>query len=534
MIRDCDRLEHEPHDLLVIGGGIYGAWTAYDAALRGLRVALIEKGDWASGTSSASTKLIHGGLRYLEQARFGLVRKALTERRLLATLGPHRVKPMQFLVPLYNEGRIGARRLRLGLWLYDRLAGEGQHTNLRPECVRDAYPFLRGETLGGGCTYRDCQTDDAQFTLEVVWGAQQAGATVANYVEASELLVSKNRVTGAVLRDHRSERSFEVHAAITILTTGPWASRMMIDSRPAAPLRTTKGVHLILPALPTDDAMLFTARQDGRVFFIIPWYNRSLLGTTDTDYAGDPDDVRIDDRDIEYLLEEANGYCDAPQWDRSRVLGAFAGVRALKDDPGRAPSSVSRKWNLESPREGLLVSVGGKYTSARAEAATIVQRALRNVGRNAGGSSPTRTKPFPWAPPRPVDRWVSELTEAGARRGLDRSTAELMCERYGARCADLHTLIGQTPSLAKRIHPELPFCRAELVYGVTETMALTLEDLLRRRTPVLILAPARRDVLEATASLVTPLLGWSEGQRRAEVSRTLTLHPPGLASQTAP
>ncbi len=524
MKRDLNRLNSGPFDVLVIGGGIYGAWTAYDAALRGLDVALIEKSDWASGTSSASTKLIHGGLRYLEQLHFGLVRRSLEERRRLALLGPHRVTPLRFLIPVYRDSRVGRLRLRTGLWLYDRLAGKkhpiGRHQSLTRDQVMTRHSYIKGDGLTGGLTYGDGQTDDAQFTLEIVEGASAAGAATANYVKATRLLKSGHKVTGATVVDTISGDSFEITASVVVNTTGMWPPALGSEQARAPRLSMSKGVHLVLPPLPAKDAMLITARRDNRVFFVIPWYGMTLLGTTDADYYGNLDDVRVDDNEIDYLLEEAAAVIREPQWSRSMIEGMFAGVRALKYEPGKPPSSVTREWVLESPLDRLLVSIGGKYTSARYESAVIVDRVIEWLGRKPG-PSPTSHRRFPWAPREHFPKWQSGACRTGERLGMDPETAETSTYRHGIALSTIHDLIRERPDLAQRLDPRLPFSRAEIVLGARDRMALTLEDLLRRRTPILILSHVRREVLEDTAALTSPILGWDAQRREQEITSIL-------------
>ena len=378
MKRDFGKLRDGPFDLLVIGGGIYGASIANDASLRGLKVALVEKSDWGSGTSSASSKLIHGGLRYLEHLELGLVRKALRERRLLASLAPHRIRPLRFLIPVYRGDRVGRWRFKLGLWLYDRLAGSGQpvapHRSLRRTELLREHPALEATGLRGGFTYGDCATDDSRMTLEVTWGAARAGAVAVNHAEAM-LLRDGERVIGAVVRDELHGETTEVHAALTVGAAGAWSGHFH-----PVPVRTTKGVHLVLPALPDDHAYLLTAPSDGRVFFMIPWYGRTLVGTTDTDYQGSQDELEVSDEDVDYLLALANHFLGDRQWSAADILGSFSGLRVMRYHPDKSPSDLSRDWALEEPVQGLVIPVGGKLTSARADAAAAVDRIVEILG----------------------------------------------------------------------------------------------------------------------------------------------------------
>ncbi|MFQ5511370.1 MAG: FAD-dependent oxidoreductase [Candidatus Krumholzibacteriia bacterium] len=519
MIRDGGRLAGA-FDVLVVGGGIYGAWTAYDAALRGLRVAIIDKGDWGSGTSSASSKLIHGGLRYLEQLRLGLVRRSLDERRRLATLAPHRVLPLRFLIPVYRGGRAGSFRLKLGLTLYDALAGKHQpvaaHRVMDRAAVLEAFPFLEPNGLRAGFTYGDCGMDDHRFVLEIIAGAVDAGAVAVNYAEALELLADGGGVAGAVVRDVPANQTMEVRAGMVVNAAGPWAPSLGVNSAPAASVRLIKGVHLVMPPLPTPDAMLIMTRG-GRVFFLIPWYGRTLLGTTDTDYIGDPDRVHVEEADVAYLLDEVNRVLGSVSWTPSDVLAGFAGIRALRKRHGGPAHLVSREWSLEQPARGYLVSVGGKFTSARADAACIVDRVSRALGREAG-SSTTGSRPFPWSPGRDhYDVWRNIALNEAARAGLDADTAAAAIGRFGTSIANLLTRIESGPALAERLVPDAPFCKAEVIHAAEHEMVLHLDDLLRRRLPLLILARIDRRTLEEAAALAAPVLGWSAERCRVEV-----------------
>ena len=520
MHRDSESLAAGTFDLLVIGGGIYGAWTAYDAALRGLKVAVIDKGDWASGTSSASSKLIHGGLRYLEQFRFGLVRRSLAERRLLFELAPHRVRPLRFLIPVYKDSRAGSFKLKLGLTLYDILSGKNQpvapHDALSRRQVIDGYPFLNPNGLRAGFTYGDCQMDDHRFVLEIIAGAIGAGAVAVNYAEAHELVNHNGRVTGARVRDHLTDRSIEVRASIVVNAAGPWTRQFRVDAKPAADVRLIKGVHLVLPALPTDDALLVTTRR-GRVFFVIPWYGKTLLGTTDTDFTGDPDQVRVEAADVDYLLDEAHRVLESPAWKADDILARFAGVRTLRKRHGGPAHLVSREWSLEAPGRGYLVSVGGKFTSARADAACIVDRVFGMLDKSPVRSQ-TNKLPFPWSPGETdYGVWRNIAVSEALRSGLDADTANAAVERLGTCIGDLLTRVETDPALAERVVPDVPFCKAEILHAAENEMALHLEDILRRRLPLLILTRLERRIIEHTAALVAPLLGWSSARCAREV-----------------
>ena len=517
MKREFARLENGPFDLLVVGGGIYGAWAAYDAALRGLRVALVDKGDWAAATSSASSKLIHGGLRYLEYFEFSLVRKALHERKLLVERGPHRIYPLRFLIPVYRGDRVGRFRFSAGLTLYDLLAGRGQpvprHQSFRARTMTRQWSFLSGQGLKGGFSYGDCGTDDARLTLEVVDGAWQAGAAAVNHARVVDWIRDGERISGAVIQDERNGRAVELRAAVVLNTAGPWAEELAGETpRIQRFTRLIKGVHLVMPALPCQDAFLLTARSDGRIFFLIPWYGRTLLGTTESEEQLDPEDVSVEDRDVDYLLDNANRVLDGIVWGEQDIRGRFAGLRTLRNQPGVRPSAVTREWSLEEPVPGMLLPVGGKLTSARADAAEAVDQVFARLDRPAP-PCPTAVQPFPWRPRGAFEPWLAEATAAGERLGLDPSTAACAARRFGSRLDALHERLRGEPALVQRVHPELPFCRAELHHAVAQEMAVTPEDVLRRRVPASILAP----LPDALRREVSALLEHGDGQLSRQV-----------------
>jgi len=520
MIRDPSQLDGQPFDLLVIGGGIYGAWTAYDASLRGLRVALIEQHDWSSGTSQASSKLIHGGLRYLEHLELGLVRKTLVERRLLAQLGPHRVRPLQFLMALYDGDRVAPWKMRAGLLIYDRIAGGGQpvaaHRPLRPQALLDRLD-LEPQGLRGGFSFGDCRTDDTRFTLEIVDGAFRSGVAAVHRMRARRLLTDAGRCVGAEVEDTLDGGTREIRTSATLAACGPWTSTL-VQQAGARPLSTrlTKGVHLILPSLGIDQAVVLHSNDDARIVFMIPWYGRTLLGTTDTDWSGDPAEVAVDDDDVRYLLERVHRVFRSPRWTADDVIHSIAGLRTLPGS-GAAPSDISREWTLLRPMDGLWAMVGGKFTSARADAATTVDRIVASLGMPQR-SAPTARLPLPWSPDRPFDAWLESTVAEATELGMDGEAAHCAALRQGNRMPRLLELIRGDPSLARRHCESAPFARAELQLAARDEMVVSLEDLVRRRVPLLLTCGADPAMLESAARLVGEQLGWDRARQRNEVA----------------
>ncbi len=525
MKRSFDRLAGGAFDLLVIGGGVYGAWIAPDASLRGLKVALVERRDWGSGTSQSSSKLIHGGLRYLEYFKLGLVRRALAERRRLVSLAPHRVYPLKFVIPMYQGDRVGRLKMEAGLWLYDRLAGSDQpvapHARLSRAETLERYGFLTPNGLKCGFSYGDCGTDDARFVLELVAGAQNAGALCVNHAEVTELLIERGQAVGAMVRDRSDGGTVPVRATLTVNAAGPWGPRLKgMPAETQSVCRLVKGVHLILPPLPTDDAFLLTAHSDGRVFFVIPWYGNTLLGTTDDDYTGDPAQVAVNEDDIAYLLTEANRALAGAHWTRDDVLGSYAGVRTLRDGGEDSATDVTREWSLVEPMPGMVMPVGGKFTSSRAEAGITVDRAMALLERPVG-TCPTKRRGLAWRPEGDFADWFRRAFQAGEDLGLDAEVARFLAMRHGNRVESVHGLIAHDPELGKRVVPNAPFCLAEVVHAAQSEMVQTLDDILRRRLPVAIMATLDREVATTVADLAGPVLGWDDARKKREIDTLL-------------
>jgi glycerol-3-phosphate dehydrogenase len=515
------RLEEDRFDLLVIGGGINGAGIAREAALRGLRTALVDKGDFASGTSSRSSKLIHGGFRYLETGEFRLVLEASRERELLRRrVAPHLVRPQRFFYPLYAGGPLRPWRLRAGLILYDLLAAfrnVGRHRMVERAEAPLIEPELRSGRLRGGALYHDCVTDDARLVLETVLGAEEAGATCLNYMSVESLDKEEDHVAGAALRD-RDGAGGELHvrARAVVNAAGPWVDRIRaLDDPTASPvLRVTKGVHLVLPGqrVGNRNAVVLHAVRDGRIIFVIPWDEYTLVGTTDTDYDESLDEVRVEAKDVDYLLETINFYFPRSHLAEQDVVSSFAGLRPLVDG-GResAPSRVSREEALFESRSGLISLAGGKLTTYRRVAVKVVERVVRRLrerfGIEARRSSGTGYLPLPGG---------GESAPAPAEVPAD--IAESLRRRYGSRAVRVLALLRSAPALSARLAAGASEVRAEVSFAAGREMALRVEDVLRRRTHVALrVADGGASAADATAALMGEELGWSGNvvERRA-------------------
>lgn len=517
MNRDFASLAGREFDLLVCGGGIYGAWTAYDAARRGLSVAIVEQRDWASATSSASSKLIHGGLRYLESYDFKLVRKALIEREMLLKMAPHRVWPLRFGVPVYSDSRVGSLRLKLGLTVYDFLAdglfSANAHHHYSGKAFAEHFPDINTVNLNGGFTYADAQTDDARLVLELIAGAIGHGAVCVNYCRLTELVEQEGRALAALVQDQIDHSIVQINAKQIVNATGQWTAETE-QGRDRCQL--TKGIHLVVPATSVDEALLLTAKSDGRVFFIIPWYGMTLLGTTDTPYDGDLNQVKVEPEDIRYLLAEANHYLKVA-WTEADVVGSYAGVRTMKRSDVSSPSAMSRDWELVTAANGVHHSVGGKITSAREDAATIVNKVCSELGLD----KPCATKNvlFPWAPVENFTSWRVTTSAQVQQLGVDAESAQWLIRRHGKRVVEVLSDIAHDAKLAERITPALPFIYADLLFCVCNEMVIHLDDLLRRRMPLLILAKLTNSELRHIAVTVAPTMGWDDVSINQEIER---------------
>src|SRR5262245_50170055 len=402
-------LGSEAFDLLIVGGGINGAGIARDAVLRGLRTALVDRADFASGTSSRSSKLIHGGLRYLEEGHVRLVLESVQERERLRRLAPHLVRPQEFVYPLYRGVNTHPLKLAAGLWAYDLLAGlwgVRRHRMLGVRRTIEAEPALRREGLRGAGCYFDYRTDDARLVLETMMSAAVAGAVVVSYAGLTGFVKENGRIVGAHVVDRLCDREIEVRARVVVNAAGPWVDRVAaLDADVPPRLRLTKGVHVIVPRarIGHNAAIVLNAVADRRVMFVIPWGEQSLVGTTDTDHAGGPDTPpTVEASDVAYLLETVNHYFPAANLTRGDVVSAFAGLRPLVAPPpadGLTPSSVSREEEIFASASGLITIAGGKLTTYRLIAANVVDRVLDSLHRTGDrrrfGKSRTGNAPLP-------------------------------------------------------------------------------------------------------------------------------------------
>ncbi len=536
----AEALARPSFDLLVIGGGINGAGIARDAAMRGLSVALVEQGDFASGTSSKSSKLIHGGLRYLENYEFALVLEASRERdHLRRHLAPHLVHPMPFVFPIFRGDPVGRLRLSAGLWVYDGLSAFrniarhrswGQRTTLQHE------PQLRSDGLQGSMHYYDCWTDDARLTLETIQAAVEHGAIACNHLGVKELVRTDGRLSAARVADRVTGASYTIAARQIVNATGPWLDRVRrLDEPAAAPvLRLTKGVHIVVPRdrVGNRNAIVLRAPRDGRVMFAIPWENQTLIGTTDTDYDTSPEDVAADADDVRYLLEAVNAYFPAAALGESDVVGAYAGLRPLvAPAEAESPSETSREEEIFESASGLLSLGGGKLTTYRRVSEKVVDRVVARLvalePERRFGECRSGEVPLPGARVEDHDRGgfvgFAKRLRANVPGSIDDGLVRHLLGRYGAAARELVATVLRDPASARRLIANLPYRRIEVTRAADAEMAVTLDDVLRRRVPLSFRhADGGVAIAAEVAGLMRDALGWSAAETEAAVERYRT------------
>jgi glycerol-3-phosphate dehydrogenase len=510
------RLASEPFDVLVVGGGVTGAGAALDAASRGLRTAIVERGDWASGTSSKSSKLVHGGIRYLQQREYRLVFENLAERQHLLRNAPHLVTELPFLIPLFGTGgavnAAVAKGYSTALWLYDLVGGlriGKRHRRITRDDALAHFPALRANRVAAAFLYYDARTDDARLTLALVRTAVlDHGAVAANYAGVASLAKDgSGRVTGAVLAD-----GTQVRATSVVNATGVWADdvRALDEGVHPRSIRPAKGIHVTVPAarLPCDIAAVLPVPKDRRSIFVVPWGSETYIGTTDTDYDGPIDDPVATAADIAYLLNAVNAATTAALTG-SDVTGAWAGLRPLvRNAMTERTADLSRRHRVDVAPSGLVTVTGGKLTTYRKMAADAV---------DAVASSRSRTRRLPVR--GAVGLAYLRRPGAAARLGVSDAVLAHLVARYGAEAPRVLAPVRNDASLLDPLVPGLPYLRAEAVWAAREEMTVTLDDLLSRRTRALLRdREATADAAPAAASLVAPLLGWGPSDTAAQVA----------------
>ena len=527
---DLDALASAPVDLLVIGAGITGAGIAREAAMRGIRTGMVDAGDFGHGTSSRSTRLVHGGLRYLEHGWLRLVFEASRERRILLRIAPHLVQPMAFLFPVHAKSRVGRGRLAAGLWLYDLLAlfrNVHAHRTLSSRAVRKLEPQLRDKDLLGGALYYDGFCDDARLVLANCRSAHRHGAAVASYARATALEKAGGRVRGATVTDAIEGRNVTIHAHVTVNATGPWADAVRrLDEPDTAPLlRPTKGVHVAVPRrrVGNTGAVTLTSPLDGRVMFLLPWGDVTVIGTTDTDFAGDPEQAAPAQEDVTYLLRSANALYPDARLALEDVISTWAGLRPLLDDgSAAATAAVPREHRIVESASGLVTIAGGKLTTYRAMAAELVSVVAAKLheldGRRVPGNSGTDREPLPGGDVRDLDLLVRELV----KESVPEAAARHLVGTYGAEAIAVANLGAREPALARPLVEGFPTLRAEVVHQARREMALSVSDVLVRRTHLFHRHPTQAtEASPDVAGLLARELGWDAAQEAMSLAEYL-------------
>ena len=530
MRRALDRLANETFDLLIVGGGVTGACVARDAAMRGLKVALVEKNDFAGATSAHNSKLVHGGLRYLRNFEFGLVRESLKERRIWQRIAPHLVHPLPFLVPSYGGGWKARAILKAGLTLYDILSFDKSwlddpaqklpnHSWLNRKTALELEPVLDAPGLEGALQYYDAQMySPERLALECLLDADASGAAIANYVEGGKLLNRDGRIEGCNVRDLETGASFDVRAKLTLVATGPWADIFLEQAlaKPAShKLMRSKGIHVLVPTL-TRKAALTVAASGGH-FFVLPWHGHTLLGTTDTAFKDDPDEVAVSEQDIDGFLALINKHLPRANLSRDKVEHFYAGLRPLVDDGSGDTYGASRRSELVDHAEGdgldgLFSAIGGKWTTSRDLAQGVVDAIVEKLKLSAAECE-TDEDPTAGGDVGRIDEFIA-LQRA---EHPDLPTIEHLAHMYGTRLPDMLAQSNNRPELRTTIG-NAGDIGAQIVFAVREEMALHLGDVVMRRTCMGQVGAPSREALETASRIMGAELGWNEERRNDEIA----------------
>jgi len=566
MKRDLGGMSAQQYDLLIVGGGISGASIAWDAALRGLSVGLVEKNDFGHATTAASSKLIHGGLRYLRNFELGIVRESLRERRTWCANAPHMVYPLPFLIPTRGMGLGGKTMLRTGLKLYDWLAFDRnklkdpeQHIPAHRSLSRDEAialePSLESTQLTGALLYHDCQTHSPErLNLELLLGAAENGADVANYAEVIDFLdepeTTGRRIVGCRVRDAFGGDEIELRGRVIVNASGPWADAVMArlaGGEPPRRLIRSKGIHIITRPLTGQHAVTLAAPGGGH-FFVIPWRGRSLIGTTDTLYEGDPDSFGVTERDIAEFIAVVNEGFPAARLTREDVLFFYGGMRPLVDrqtdvkagvagDESAATDTYSASRAAEiydhgahGGPQGVFSAIGGKWTTSRHLAEQIVDRTVKQLGVQPRPCMTATTPTFAGS----VGRFPGFAKQARSRNpDLPAEVTNHLARDYGSRMDDVAGLAQNVPALAAAICETRPNIAAEVVHALENEMAMTLEDVLFRRTGLGTLGSPGPTCIERVAELMASALGWDQTERMSQIERANARFVPQQSPETS-
>ena len=515
-------LASEEFDILVIGGGVTGAGAVLDAASRGLKVALVEARDLASGTSSRSSKLIHGGLRYLEQYDFKLVREALHERELMvSSLSPHLVKPVGFLYPLHEKLKdrtyVGA-----GLALYDVLRGFQRalpwHKHMSQKKIAEIAPSLRQDIVTGAVKYYDAQVDDARHTMTIIRTARRHGAVIATRVEVDQLIRDGKKVVGAEVIDAVSGKKIKVSAKAVVMCAGIWSDEMhaKFGLKPGYGVTMSKGVHIVVPgsAIKSDTGIILKTAVS--VLFLIPWGDKWIVGTTDTPYEGDRAHPHATSEDVQYILDQANKVLD-PQLRRDEIIGVYAGLRPLvANAKDSTTTKLSREHTTDRSAPGFVSIAGGKYTTYRVMGKDAIDLAVTDLRRLVNSSC---TEKLPLVGADGYFALTQQSAQIAAEFAIEEKSVVHLLNRYGSLISEVLELITEDKKLAQLLDPSLPYLKAEIVYAVTHEGAMSVDDVISRRTRLAFEAPhAGIELAEEVADLIAPYLGWGAKEKKASIA----------------
>lgn len=515
-------LASDEFDLLIIGGGVTGVGAALDAATRGLKVALVESQDFAAGTSSRSSKLIHGGLRYLEQYDFKLVREALHERELMvSSLAPHLVKPVGFLYPLHEKYRertyVGA-----GLALYDVLRGFQRalpwHKHLSEKKIAEIAPSLRSDLVNGAIKYFDAQVDDARHTLAIARTAARHGAVIASRVQCEELVRDGKRVVGAKVRDLNSGKRISVSAKVTVMCAGVWSDELheKFGIKPGYKVAMSKGAHIVLPksAIKSESGIILKTAVS--VLFIIPWGDKWIVGTTDTPYKADRNNPVATKEDVEYIIDQANRVLH-PKINADEIIGVYAGLRPLVANASDSKTTkLSREHTVDRPVPGFVSIAGGKYTTYRVMGKDVIDLAVNDLRRIVAESVTEKVPAIGADGFFALEQQSAQLAELS---GLPIETITHLLNRYGSTISDIFEIIESDKKLGQLLTPDLPYLKAEIVYAATHEGAQSVDDVISRRTRIAFEAnDGGESLASSVATLIAPILGWDAAAKKASVS----------------
>ena len=520
-------LATETFDVLVIGGGVTGAGTALDAASRGLKVALVEASDIASGTSSRSSKLIHGGLRYLEQYDFKLVREALHERELMvSSLAPHLVKPLAFLYPLHEKVRertyVGA-----GLALYDALRGFQRslpgHKHISQKKIAEIAPSLRPDIVTGAIKYFDAQVDDARHTMMIARTAARHGAVIATGIKVESLVKDGKRVIGVKARNIETGKLITIKATATVMCAGIWSDELheLFGLKAGYNVTMSKGVHIVMPKSAIKSREGIILKTEKSVLFLIPWADKWIVGTTDTPYTGDRREPMADAADVEYIINEANKVLK-PKLKIEDVIGVYAGLRPLvANKKDSLTTKLSREHTVDRSAPGFVSIAGGKYTTYRVMGKDVIDLAGIELRRIIPESV---TEKLPIVGADGYFALVQQAERIAEESGLSTESVIHLLNRYGSLISEVLEVIEDDPKLAQPLTKGLPYLKAEIYYAASHEGARSVDDVISRRTRLAFEAPnSATDLANDVATIIAPVLGWTPKQKKDSVNAYIAL-----------